>query len=465
MEYVDFDGDSFAVVNNEILYNSVIKCEYPYYNAEDGITKKLVYNKENYYKAIWLSTGNLIGSIAMNNTKLCTECSSYTAIVDKNSNVALYNELYKAFRIQAGITNPYDKKLNKEFYDNFEGDIRNRFKNMLKDYGFSYLKNFDEEFKKQARESLFKRNVPKFFKILQASQSAIDMPKTLAGLSEELKADIKVATDGCYKPRFLMNIDKATESEVIKFNKNNPMDEFASYVLKECLYPLKDKFYKMSIGKPNKKFYTLFGDLSKEPNEKLYKLYKQNAEFHNKNNNYTKNEKDKADAFTLLKLIYLNLDIDTIASTAYHYRFTIRFLMKFYGDVLANKLNSLESKCNDLVEDINGDIIWNGKRYKEVVKTQNSTIDFKNAHSDLIKQNVIKRVRVFNPDGIGSTIDSNIKIENGHIGDLEVIASGKDKEIICDGSYHVMYFEIDKSGVRATIYLINSDIKIISKRC
>ncbi len=70
----DYDGDGVLCVENEIIYNNVISDERKFLHITEGEQKKLIYNEENKFKALIKSSGNLIGSLAINGAKISNTC-------------------------------------------------------------------------------------------------------------------------------------------------------------------------------------------------------------------------------------------------------------------------------------------------------------------------------------------------------------------------------------------------------
>lgn len=71
MSGCDMDGDSCLVIDNEIIYNSVIEFDSTFLNTDDGKKKPPVaLNHDNIVKAFMETRGNLIGSLALYNARL-----------------------------------------------------------------------------------------------------------------------------------------------------------------------------------------------------------------------------------------------------------------------------------------------------------------------------------------------------------------------------------------------------------
>lgn len=447
----DLDGDGFAIIDNNILYNSVIKCNAPFINLEDGKVVKMAYTEGNYCQAIWLSCGNLIGKIANDNCKLSVECASYSTIV-KDGKVALYRDVKSAWRKANGLENPYNKNEEKDEYKAFERKVTDEFMSFIENSGYKWAEDFTEEERKKFRSRLFIKNQRSFFKILLASQQTIDMPKTLMGISEELNKDLKEISKGLYKPKFLLSLDKATEEQCVKYGSNNPLDEFNYYVYKQLLKPLYDGI--RTDGKdPNKAIYGLLGDVDNgNYNKELYKIYKENNSINRKETDY--NVLVTLDSITFLKMLNLNISVDDIATTAWESKFSMRFIFQFFRVILADRLNKMESKTDKLIEVSNGDIEWKNKKYEVIERQEN--MEIKDVMQDFIKKGIVQKVRVYNADGINfSGLNKTVTVKDGKIDGIGTLIKTKyNKEILEDGEYKVAnYTEVDKSGIRATLYI------------
>ena len=453
----DLDGDAYAVFDNEILYNACISCEFPFFNEENGNVVKMVYNHENYCKAIISSCGNLIGKIANNNAKLSYEVSSYSQIVNKSGETRFYKEIKDWWVEKHHRKNPYDKLANKEEFDVWETETNNLFKDFLS-RNYTRVKDYSEEERKELIKNSFYRNRVSFFKILLASQQVIDMPKTLLGISKELKKELNDISRGLYKPYLMLNLDKATEEEVNKFHREkfiNPidcaLDEYCHWIETECLYPLRNCLKTDGGSKGNKTFYSLFGDINGAVDERLYSEYKKN----NKNREEATAEGKKSiDSLTLLKLMNLNLNGDTIASTGYAHKMSPRFLITFFGNLLTQKLNSMQSLTDEIVEDSNGSIYWKGKFYSKKTRDLDAELDYEIWLKEQVKRGIIARVRVFNQDGIENIDYDEVQVINGYIDNLEIKEGKKGEGVIADGVYKVIQTSIDKKGTWGTIFVI-----------
>ncbi|MEW9093722.1 MAG: hypothetical protein AB2417_01460 [Clostridiaceae bacterium] len=98
----DFDTDTNFVIENEIIYNSVVLAEdgYNFLNTEDN--KKAIempYTKENEYYCVLKASGNAIGSIANIGMRICTIATEIGYYFPKNDDSYGYKELREMFFI------------------------------------------------------------------------------------------------------------------------------------------------------------------------------------------------------------------------------------------------------------------------------------------------------------------------------------------------------------------------------
>ena len=443
----DWDGDGFAVIDNPILYNAIITTDTPFVNLFDGQMNFLPYNEDNYYQAIVKGSGNLIGKIAMNNTKLCIACSSMSAVSDGNGGVCLYSDLRNAWQKAHNINNKYEK--NTEEYYEYEDKIREQFKAFVKQ-NFVFISELEAEERQRLIRKLFNNNLHKFGRILEASMISIDTPKTLFEIPEILNRELKEQNKGLYKPYFLKHLREVKEREITKHR--NGFDDYSKYVIRECLIPCIEGL-KAEEGKtPNKAFYELYGAVEGEISEELYEIYKENIKDRNLLSSTQKMERD---SITLCKLISLNLTPDVVASTGWKKKIKPRFMVSFFPELLADNLNALPSLTDNLVEtDEVTDIVWKGKYYKKT--KEDVKISKKYTQSELIQRNIYKRIRIqFNNESDFETLGDYIEIVDNVINEnVNVISSKVDVEELWNGEYFIVEKKIDKSGIRGTIICV-----------
>lgn len=506
----DVDGDLFGVVDNEILINNIIKEEAPFVNLNDGKTIPHEFTRNQAYEDLWESAGNLIGEIAVKNSRLCAEMTSYSTLVNKDKKVTSYTWYKEDWLKKNGrITDLYEFKKKKnyfksenEFYwynddpeytwEECKADIKrawNKYKNesteifnkFLEENDIKYISDFSIEEQKQLREKMFKKFKNDFFKILLASQLAIDKPKTLTPIPKWLEKEL-YNYDDLYKPRFMHNLGKCSCKgkgnikeckDIINKVSNNVMDEYCYYIYKEVLKPLID----LSIGdyKPNKVFINkILNPVKTEINEDLVRIYKENSTARSENIGNT-SELNKADIKTREDLDNLGLlDSNTVAYTLRQLNATIRFNFNFmFEDYFLPKLKEMESKTDTLIEIKKNTSVnlkratkmkisikkvnvyyWGGKKYIAIKKEK--VIDIKSDREEilkkLVKEGLVKRVRFFGGDytkEIPRVI--NVKELKSEIGSMY---SGEKDVTLEDGEYVVNdNYKIDKSGKGITVWV------------
>lgn len=183
----DMDGDTYYVVENEIIYNAVVppkdgRC---FLNLEDdkSLAKELVLNKENRIEAILKASGNLIGEISDATIKIANRAQVIGYVKDNQyySNEQMLDVMFEDKTFLGGLLE-YVKKENIPKADKVLDKEAIR-KEIVKQYhyyqGYSYY-------------------------ALQQSMKAIDSPKTLQfPTREELKPIEKFLDNKCKKPRFM----------------------------------------------------------------------------------------------------------------------------------------------------------------------------------------------------------------------------------------------------------------------
>ena len=129
-------------------------------------------------------------------------------------------------------------------------------------------------------------------------------------------------------------------------------------------------------------------------------------------------------------------------------------MITFFGGLLTEKLNSMQSLTDEIVEDSNGSIYWKGKFYSKKIRALDAELDYEIWLKEQVKRGIISRVRVFNQNGIENINYDEVQVVNGYIDNLEIKEGKKGDGIIQDGVYKVVQTSIDKKGTWATIFLI-----------
>lgn len=394
----DLDGDGFGLIDNDILYDCVIPESHPFINVEDGVSVEHEFTREQLYKDIVASSGNIIGSIAISNSKLCSEVTRLDNIVKDHCHAYTYNQLKDSHFERKGYiidddTEKEQKALwNKEFSD--------KFKELKADKNNDYLvlSNFNNESKRELLTQLFHSHKEEFFNILYASQLAIDMPKTLTPIPKEI---MKKLDKYMYmkKPVFMHYLDKCncknTENksvskckDILRWMKggkegnikkaSNVMDSYCEIIVRKLFI---DDIKQIKGSENSRKLIKLMDYNCKngQVNEELESIYSQHKEQRNiyleKGRNPEVNKEDNnmklnlIDIETLDAIEQLNISNEDVVATLKDMKceVTARFIMTFLWNTLKNKIE--ERKLFDLItyiEDDAGEIDWLFKKYTKV---------------------------------------------------------------------------------------------------
>ena len=401
----DLDGDGFGIIDNDTLYNCVIKEFYPFINIEDGKSVSHEFTREQLYKDIITSSGNMIGSIAISNSKLCSQVTRLDNIVIRNNNnnfVYTYSQLrdfyfqHKGYEINEDTDKKQKEKWNKEFADKFNkikenGEMNSQKVEITKINKF--ISNYD---KRDLIKQLFRSHKQDFFYILYASQLAIDMPKTLTSIPEEI---MKKLDKYMYikKPIFMHYLGKcsckgkgsiANCKDIARWADgkkkiNNVMDIYCQYIIKELL--IKD-LKNIKDSENSKKLINLmdYNCENGQVSEELESIYANHKE---KRNDYLEEQKkaddinvkeeftmklNRLDVDTLDKIERLNISNEDMVATLKDIKsVTVRFIMTFLWNTLKTKIE--ERNICDLVtyqEDESGDIEWLFKKYSKIENSE-----------------------------------------------------------------------------------------------
>ena len=275
------------------------------------------------------------------------------------------------------------------------------------------------------------------------------MPKTLFQIPDNLQAELKDVTKGLYKPYFLKHLREVNKFEITKHS--NAFDDYSKYVIKNCLIPSIEGLQTEEGKTPNKAFYELYGAVEGEISEELYEIYKENIKDRNL---LSSTQKVERDSITLMKLINLQLTPDVIASTGWKKKIKPRFMMTFFAELLADNLNVLPSKTDNLVEtDEVTDIVWKGKYYKK--EPADVKISKRYTRAELVNRNIYKRIRISTDVASFEELGSEIEIIDNVINEkIFVISSKNGVEEQWEGRYYVIDKKLDKSQERATLICV-----------
>lgn len=393
----DLDGDIFNITNNKTLGETLIKYKYPFININDGEKVKHNFTKENFYNDILSSSGNLIGKIANTNCKLCALMSNENNYVANDEVIYTFYDIQELFLKSKGIDINKYNQLEKEDKEIYKNELYEELSKKENSGELKRLKDYNNEDKRKFIAQNFLNHKELFFKILLASQLAIDTPKTLTQVPEKLLDEINNIKG--YKPTFLHYLGKCeckgngsikNCSSVNKWSTTgnakyeNMLDKYCKRVVKILMI----KCFNKKTGKGK---------------EKLYKLLKYNYVDGNINNelvsiyvNYKKGRQDKSnieklnltDYETFKRIEKLEIADDDIIATAISNKFNARFIMTFLWNTLKNKIDEQFKENNYIyTEDENGEIDFLFKRYSVIYIDVRIADIFKGD-----KQRVIKKI-------------------------------------------------------------------------
>lgn len=415
----DLDGDGFGLIDNDILYDCVIKEEHPFINIDDGESVEHEFTREQLYKDIIASSGNIIGSIAISNSKLCCEMTRLDNIIFNHENAYTYQDLKECYFESKGYvideeTDKEDKKLwNQEFKKEFKRLTQDKSKDIL------YVRDFNNESQRLFIEELFYTHKHEFFNILYASQLAIDMPKTLTPIPEEV---MKKLDDYMYmkKPVFMHYLDKCNCKntgnksiknckDIIRWGKkgkvnkdSNVMDAYCHYIISNLF---KDNIDKIRGSENINKLIRLMdyncesGQVS-EALESIYSTYQETRNFYLDENRKPETNKeennmklDLIDKNALDAIEDLNISNEDIVVTLKQMdkKPTARFIMTFLWNTLKTKIE--ERNLCDLVtykEDESGNIDWMFKKY---IKVENPNLIAEEDEMLKLKKDLLKKLK------------------------------------------------------------------------
>ncbi len=367
----DMDGDTYYVVDNEIIYNSVIQPhDHRYFlNLEDdkNLAKKLVLNRDNRIEAILKASGNLIGKISNATINIANKAQTIGYI--KNNKYYTYEQLKGLFI----------KKYGKD----------DRFKESFNDYiEDGTIIQADKVLDK---EKLREKIILQFHKLqhyayyaLQLSMKAIDAPKTLQFPSKE---DIDALSEftKCKKPKFMMYAKDYINKKDVTY-MHNAVNINACRIARELL---KDNITVLSDSNDNAtRLYKSMksDDIQNEDIAEIidiilaiYKDYNSkrkeirlNKELYKEN---YKNELDMLDIryIRLCEELEIKFNYKQLLNALVEIKSSSRFIMKFFYSSLIKKLGEVYTKAYVYVEDEEGDIEFRFKKYRKEEMGINAT--------------------------------------------------------------------------------------------
>lgn len=509
----DLDGDGVGIIDNSILYECVVDEEYPFINIDDEAPgEPHVFTDEQLYKDIILSSGNIIGKIALNNSKLNMICRSVDNFVINDKEVYTYKMLREKY-----IENK-NNKLKKEFGEDLTDEQIWDIKNLTDEQKEKMKKFIDKLIKKDNVKKvsdynnksirliiarMFRLHKETYSNILLASQLSIDMPKTLKPVPDEIM-DKFYWLQFIGKPVFMHYLGKCSCQgksvndceELIHWRKwdefkelrkngqlkyenqsnvkkeNNMMDIFNMYIIKELFIPAT----KTQNGSEAIKNILNIMDFKCEETE-VNLEFKSILETYKKDrNNFKGNTKELnlVDLRTFRELDKLNMNDNEVVTNIKTLKkiIDVRFILMFFWDTYKRKVD--EQKIVDAwsyEKNEEGDIDWMYQRYKKVEGVRFKERDMaKDLYCNVLeKTDNLVRVR-FGGLTITDIKDKEVKISNGEYTDkngqvqkqVKVIIDGEmigyvfnDKANLVseDNKYKVLSFKPDNNKRNATVEL------------
>lgn len=386
MSTADLDGDGFGVVKNNTLYNSIVETKYPFINKDDGDKVPHLFTRENLYEDILVSSGNLIGEIAISNAKLNAICTALDNWVFKEKKAYTWDMLVERYCKKKNIEL---SELEKEEKKEKKAEINKVLRDMVKNNSeWKQVKDFGKEKQKEFITQLFLSNKEKYYSILLASQLAIDMPKTLKPIPEYLQEELK--TYRILKKHVFMHMlgkcsckgegsindckDILHWGKDGKVKKNsNMMDSYCFYINRELL----NKDFKIISGGEN------VGKLIKimdynikdgKVNDELIKIYENYKNIRNSllKANAENEELDIVDYEIIKNIEELDIVDNDVVLTIKQLKPTVRFVMTFLWRTVQNKILERNKSNEPIVENIyqykkceDGEIDWMFSKYKK----------------------------------------------------------------------------------------------------
>lgn len=403
----DLDGDGVGVIENEVLYDCVVDEEYPFINKNDGADGELhIFTEDNLYQDILISSGNLIGQIALNNSKLNMICRSVDNFVIDDKEVYTYKMLREKFcedknnklQEEFGEELTEEQKWNiEELTEEQKKVIKESIGELIKADNVKKLYDYNNRSKRVAIRKLFKAHKETYSNILLASQLSIDMPKTLKPVPEELM-DKFAWLQWVGKPVFMHYLGKCScrgkdsvnkcedlihwkkwddfkklkENGQLKYKdqsnvkkENNMMDIFNMYIVKELYIPAK----KIKNGRESIEDIIGIIDFKCKKTEinldfkSIVDTYKKDRNKHLGNTE----ELNLVDLRTFREIDKLNLNDSEIVTNIKNFKkvIDVRFLLMFCWDTYRRKVEEqgiCDAYSYEKIE--GGEIDWMYETYK-----------------------------------------------------------------------------------------------------
>lgn len=219
----DLDGDIFYIVEDDRIYNAVIKPEngYNFINLEDGKKKELPYTLYNRFYATLAASGNLIGSLSNMGMKVADIALENGYYRTDNKEIYYYKEI-------ADLVKDADKKSGnkRKTYEVINALLATGVLVKMEDH------LSDKEYRDYIAQGFYEFKALSYY-ATRLQMMAIDAPKLLAFPTDEdkNKLDSKL---GKYKPKFMQYLKtKVGQRKVTKYdvcNTNTAINNYAMHV-------------------------------------------------------------------------------------------------------------------------------------------------------------------------------------------------------------------------------------------
>lgn len=490
----DLDGDGFGVIDCPTLYDCVIKEDYPFINKDDGGSVEHKFTRVQLFKDVIASSGNIIGSIAVSNSKLCAEVTSLVDnIIVDHKDVYTYNQLrklyfnHKGYKVESEKNKEQMKIWDVEFEGKFKGLKMNEEKDVLE------LEDVENTEQRHFLKQLFYKHKEEFFYILYASQLAIDMPKSLTPIPEKVVKKIE-KYKYLKKPVFMHYLDKcrckdsgndnledckdiirniSNGKEMMIKKYSNVMDVLCKHIddvlLKDnskqvngqenSLKLIKLMDYNCESGNVNDELKNIYENHKLERNKLLCERKKKGSDI-----NECDIKLDWLDKTTLDAIESLNVSNEDAVATLKDIKdVAVRFIMTFLWNVIKTKIEEMNKA--DLVtykEDSNGEIDWLFKKYS---KLENPNLIAERDEMKKLKSDLLKKTRQGDKIRIGgyeeAEITGEVYVSNKHLyrvadnTDIGYIYEYEKKNLANGQVLKIIHHDVAKNGKSVTIIYEN----------
>ncbi|MDU3337938.1 hypothetical protein, partial [Paraclostridium bifermentans] len=239
MSGADFDLDEACIIDNEIIYNSVIEDtkdgkNWRFHNQFDGKAVKDKFTRETYdsvvFNSIIETKGNLIGKISNNGAIISNRIQAQLNDIKVEKYETNYVDLAKR-----GIKELKEKDKYKDYnIDELIDEINKQIEGFKENKILTNL-NITDDMRKEHLLNNFQKEKLNSYYHLYLQQVAIDAPKTKIKLNDDMKKVMDKMVEGYKKPRYLFYANYKEENKIVKKsdtkNTHSLLNNFASKVV------------------------------------------------------------------------------------------------------------------------------------------------------------------------------------------------------------------------------------------